>query len=342
MRILVLGGTRFIGAAAVRALVARGHTVTCFHRGQTPGRLPSSVGRIHGDFAALEAHRPAFAAFDPALIIDMRPMVPAHAERVLACAEKLGVERVVAISSCDVYRSYGVLLGHEPGPADNTPAPEDGPLRTKLYPMRGMVPDHPDDPQRWRRDYDKIPVEQAVLSHPTIDGTVLRLPMVYGPGDFRHRFAPWLRRMVDGRSAIVVGARMARWRGARGYVDDVGAAIALAVERDAARGRIYNVAEPDAPPERAWLAAVAAAAGWTGSIIEIDEDELPDAWAPGMQIEQHLVIDTARIRRELGYREGLSRAEALARTIAWQRANLPDGPPMPPYELEDEVLRRRG
>lgn len=340
MRILSLGGTRFIGAAAVRALVDRGHTIACFHRGQTPGDLPASIQRIHGDFARLEEHLEAFTAFAPTLILDMRPMVKAHADRVLRLAESLDVPRVVAISSCDVYRSYGILLRRETGAIDNTPALEGGPLRTALYPMRGMAPDHPDDPERWRRDYDKIPVEQAVLGHAQIAGTVLRLPMVYGPGDFRHRFAPWLRRMVDGRSAIVLGARMARWRGARGYIDDVGEGIALAIDDERAAGRIYNVAEADAPTEREWLEAVAQIAGWSGQIIEVDEDELPEAWAPGMEIQQHLLIDTTRIRGELGYRERFTRQEALKRTIDWERDHLPDGPPMPPYDVEDAVLAR--
>ena len=38
--------------------------------------------------------------------------------------------------------------------------------------------------------YDKIPVERAVLGNPALPGIVLRLPMVYGPGDRLHRFTP--------------------------------------------------------------------------------------------------------------------------------------------------------
>jgi len=72
--------------------------------------------------------------------------------------------RVVAASSCDVYRACGVLHGSEEGPLQAVPLTEDSELRTKLqtYPqermemIRKMVP--------WVDDsYDKIPVERAII-----------------------------------------------------------------------------------------------------------------------------------------------------------------------------------
>ncbi|MFM9735660.1 NAD-dependent epimerase/dehydratase family protein, partial [Streptomyces niveiscabiei] len=90
-------------------------------------------------------------------------------------------------------------------------------------------------------------------------GTVLRLPMVYGPGDRQHRLWSYLKRMDDRRPAILMGATQARWRTTRGYVENVAAAIALAVTDDRAAGRIYNVAELDAPEEAEWAQQIAVA-----------------------------------------------------------------------------------
>jgi nucleoside-diphosphate-sugar epimerase len=53
MRILVIGGTRFIGQTAVRALADAGHDITIFHRGQTEPDLPASVKHIHCGDASL-------------------------------------------------------------------------------------------------------------------------------------------------------------------------------------------------------------------------------------------------------------------------------------------------
>lgn len=338
MRVLVLGGTRFIGAAAVRTLAADGHQVTCFHRGRTATDLPAEVRHLHGDHEQLAEHTAALAETRPDVLLDMRPLNAETAARTLRCAEAVGAARLVAISSCDVYRSFGRLLGREDGPVDNTPVPEDGPLRTRPFPYRGEEPRPEDDPMRFMDDYDKIPAERAFLGHTTIAGTVLRLPMVYGPGDYQHRFYPWIKRMVDGRPALVVARSMAEWRTCRGYVDDVGRAIAAAVTDPRAAGRIYNVAEPDAPTEAEWIRRVAEALGWGGRLVVADDAALPEVLLPGIPAEQHLRIDSARIRAELGYREQLPRAEAVARAVAWERDHPPEPAPELPYEAEDAFL----
>lgn len=50
MRILILGGTGFIGPNQVRYAVARGHKVSVFNRGKTnPGSLPAGVEQLIGD-----------------------------------------------------------------------------------------------------------------------------------------------------------------------------------------------------------------------------------------------------------------------------------------------------
>jgi len=106
----------------------------------------------------------------------------------------------------------------------------------------------------------------------------------------------------------------------RGYVEDVAAAIALAVVDDRAAGRIYNVGEPNAFPEAEWVRRVGQAAGWNGQVVikpggpHITEsgDILP------------LSLDTTRIRAELGYREGIPQDEALRRTVEWERAHPPE------------------
>ena len=64
----------------------------------------------------------------------------------------------IAISSCDVYRSYGVLIGTEPGGIVPAPAAEDSLLRSVLRPYRAQAI----GPEDFRYHYDKIPAE-AVL-----------------------------------------------------------------------------------------------------------------------------------------------------------------------------------
>lgn len=169
--------------------------------------------------------------------------------RVLMSTFKGTACRLVVISSADVYRAYGRLHGTEPGPPDPLPLTEDAPLRERLYPYRGETPRREDDPKRWMDDYDKILVEQVVMGNPELPGTVLRLAAVYGPGDPLHRLFFFLKRMADNRPAILLDALEAKWRWARAYVENVAAAITLAVTDGRAAGTNFqfNVAEPEGP-----------------------------------------------------------------------------------------------
>ncbi|MBI2300718.1 MAG: NAD-dependent epimerase/dehydratase family protein [Armatimonadetes bacterium] len=345
MRVLVLGGTRFIGAAAVRRLAALGHLVTVLHRGNTPGGLPAEVQHLHapdvtlGDRRALPGYARRLGSIQPDVVLDMVPLGEADARAAVDVFRGLA-GRLVAVGSQDVFRAYGLLHGNETGPPDPLPLTEDSPLRSKLYPYRADPPRAADDPGRWADDYDKILVERVVQGDPELPGTVLRLPAVYGPGDYQHRLQPHLRRMDDGRPAIVMGGGEAAWRWTRAYVENVAEAIALAVTDERAVGRIYNVAETQALSTREWVEAIGAAAGWSGRVVVVPDEQLPEALSSGGAPAQDLVADSSRIRAELGFAEPVAREEALVRTVAWERANLPANVPdlAEVYAAEDTLL----
>ena len=152
MKVLVLGGTRFIGLAAVRALVAAGHEVICFHRGQTAAELPDGVIEVLGDRARLGEHRDELAALGPDAALDMIAMTVADSRPVAEVLATL-VPRVAVASSCDVYRSFGVLHGKpEDGEPFVEPAQEDGPLRVSRFPYRGLEGKLPPEKQAFLRD----------------------------------------------------------------------------------------------------------------------------------------------------------------------------------------------
>jgi nucleoside-diphosphate-sugar epimerase len=191
-------------------------------------------------------------------------------------------------------------------------------------------------------EYDKIPVEQAIMGNPGLPGTIVRLPMVYGPGDPGHRLFPILKRVDDGRPAILLEESMAAWRGCRGYVENVAHAIALAVHLNRSAGRIYNVAFPENFSELEWTRRVAEQAGFQGQFIVLPESEAPASLKVPYRMEQHWAADSRRIREELGYTEPIGLDEALDRTIAWERANPAKFDPKQfDYEAEDRALAAR-
>jgi nucleoside-diphosphate-sugar epimerase len=350
VKLLVLGGTGFIGPHVVRRLVAAGHGVTIAHTGTHEAELPESVRHLHTegvrrggrDLTEVADHA---ARSRPDAVLDMAPMSQDDARRAVeALRGRTG--RLVAISSGDVYRAYDRLRGKDPGPPDPTPLTEDSPLRDRLYPYRGENLPVGEAERRWLDDYDKILVERVVMAEPSLPGTILRLPMVYGPGDPQRRFFNQchLKRMLDRRPAILLDEALAGWRCLWGYVENVAAAVALALTDPRAAGRVYNVAEPEPVPEAEWIARVGRAADWRGEIIPLPKERLPEHLGWSRNAEQDWAMSSERIRRELGYREVVPQDEALRRTVAWERANPPESfdPAKYDYAAEDRVLAELG
>jgi nucleoside-diphosphate-sugar epimerase len=237
--------------------------------------------------------------------------------------------RGVAITSCDVYRAFGRLWRSEPGPPDPVPLTEESPLRALPAPD-GKGED----------DFDNTEVEQAALDDPALPVTILRLPATHGPGDGQHRLARYLRAMTDSRPAIVLGVAHAQWRWSRGYVENVAAAIALAVEDDRATGRIYNVAAERALSEAEWIQTIGSTVGWTGEVVVIPDESLPTSLRQPYDFTQHLEVDTDRIRSELYYRERINETEGLRRTTEWELSTLNEAPDRGLDDAaEDEALR---
>jgi 2'-hydroxyisoflavone reductase len=165
MRLLIAGGTRFVGRAIAAEALARGHAVTLLHRGRTqPGLFRAAEHRIgdrDGDLSAL-----ADGAWDAT--IDVTGYVPRH---VRTLAEALGGRggRHTFISSVSAYAD-------PPGPGIR----EDAPLR------------HGDDYGGSKAACEQLAAElhEAPL--------IVRPTYVIGPHDYTERFTTWVRRLAAG------------------------------------------------------------------------------------------------------------------------------------------------
>ena len=306
MRVLVLGGSGFIGGAAVRRLRGRGAEVSTFHRGEGAD--------VRGDRGELRRHRDAFARLEPDVVVDTIAYTERDAAGLVAAFRGVA-RRTVVLSSGDVYAPYGRLLRLESGKPDARPFDEAAPLRTVLFPYRAKAAGAEDV----AHDYEKILVERTAVADPALPSTILRLPCVYGPGDRHHRVGQVLRRLRSG-GPFVLGRDKARWRWTRGFVENVAEAIALAAAESRAAGRVYNVGEETALSESEWIRAIARAAGIAADVREVEPGELPPELAEPYDFAHDLVADTRRIRNELGYREIVDLDEGLRASVAGESA----------------------
>ena len=93
-----------------------------------------------------------------------------------------------------------------------------------------------------------------------------------------------------------------------------------------------------------WIAAIGHAAGWHGEIIPVSNALLPSHLRGEQDMSQDWVVDTSRIRTELGYEELIPTDEAFKRALVWERANPPKEIDLKQfdYAAEDAVLAKIG
>jgi nucleoside-diphosphate-sugar epimerase len=142
--------------------------------------------------------------------------------------------------------------------------------------------------------------------------------MVFGPGDRQRRFAWAIRPMRAGKPTLEIDAQWAAWRTSYGFVDDVAQGLALAAVHPAAAGRTYNLGPSVASSQVTWARRIARRLGWTGEIRLVPRDGLDEARRAAfdaLDLRYPLVLDSGRIRAELGYAEVAGPAQVLRRTI---------------------------
>ena len=319
MKILVIGASGFIGHPLVRQLHEKGHQVAALHRGSH--KTPDAAVPILGDRNQLMESRKAISDFAPDVVIDLILSSEQQAQGLLETLRGIKT-RIVAASSIDVYRASSILHGLDSGPLQEIPLTEESELRMQPpYPVEAVRRLKPI--MEWVDDgYDKVAVEGALRAAPEFRATVLRLPMIFGPGDALHRLHPILKRMDDGRPAILLSQEFAQWRSPRGYVENVAAAFTVAATDERAAGRTYNVSTL-AVSELEWTRMVAEQAGWDGDVVVLPRERTPKhLLAPG-NYAQHWTATSQRIRAELGYSEPVELDESLRRTIEWERTHPP-------------------
>ena len=184
MRILVLGGTSFVGRAIVEDALRTGAEVTLFGRGKTGtdlfGDLTRLIGdRDTGDYAALGA-----GSWDA--VVDASGYVPRHVGQAMdALGERAG--RYLFISSHAVYRHDGV----GPGSTEDTP---------RRPPVR-------DTEELTNDTYGplKVACEDDVVARYGARATIVRPGKVAGPHDWQPGLTYWVRRAARGGRVAVPG-----------------------------------------------------------------------------------------------------------------------------------------
>ena len=326
MKILVIGGTGQSGPLVVQGLVDAGHEVVIMHSGQHEPPLPP-VEHIHTDVHFEEPLRAALhgRTFDMAISMYGRAQLIGDAlvGKVSHLVSISGARYYYANPADPRWGAFGPLAASETSPFSN-------------------------DPELDRLGNRIFASEQSLLRHHQAGEfhvTILRFPAIYGPGSIFAGDWSFIRRILDGRKSLLMpdGGLILR---SRLFADNAAHAVLLTVSKaERGRGQVYHVA--DEPPELTLGQTVTAMAKILGREVELINCP---GWLGhriyGSQAINHRLLDTSKIREELGYRNQVDIEDALKRTVGWWKENpaAPGGDAERhvgdrfDYALEDELV----
>jgi 2'-hydroxyisoflavone reductase len=241
MRLLVLGGTKFLGRAIVDAALEYGHELTLFNRGQTNPDLYPGVERIRGD--RTEDLSPLVGR-DWDAVLDVATFLP-RVVQLSVEALRGSTARYVYISSVSVY-------------ADQSVPPVEGAAVAALEdPDSESLEDYGALKARCETIVEEAYGERALIVRPGL---------IVGPHDPTDRFTYWPRRIAEGGRVLAPAPRDAPVQ----FIDvrDLGAWIVQATENGLSG--VYNATGEPTTFEH----LLQTARGVTGSGAEL-------VWIPG-------------------------------------------------------------
>jgi len=306
VKILVLGGTAFLGRHYVEAALERGHQVTLFNRGQTHPELFPDVERIRGDrnsdLGAL-AGREWDAAFDPSAF------VPRQVRALLeALADRLG--HYTFVSSISVY------------PLTQADKSETAPVIELEDPATENVAEH----------YGGLKALCEQAAGELFPGRALnvRAGLIVGPHDPTNRFTYWPARIARGGEVLAPGRPEARVQFI--HARDIGDWALDMAERGGSG--TFNTTGPEPPTTMGKVLETCVAVSrsgatltWVGEQFLVDHEvgpwmEMP-LWIPAAAGSLHDAPIQRAVAAGLRFRP---LEQAVAETLAWERARAPEPP----------------
>ncbi len=300
MKVLIIGGTRFLGAAIARELCARGHEVAVLHRGKTRGDVPEQVEHIIADAherGDVQPHlaRGFDAVIDTILTDDdlawMLPLLQDCAGRFIHCG------------STGVYTPMETVPAREDDP---TPCPEA---------LGGFA--------------QKLAQDTAILMFHAQTGynaCSLRVSNVFGAGDvpldgWGARDPRWFQRVAYHEEIWVPNDGRALLQPV--HVEDLARGFCKALESDKVAGQIYNLSSDRAVTLNEYVAAVKEILKSESPVNHVPMKEIlatGKANESGLRfLCEHMCIDSGKARRDFGYEPQVSFYHGLKESIEWTR-----------------------
>ncbi len=311
---LVIGGTGPTGPLIVGGLRARGFDVTILHSGRHEVPEVADLRHLHGDAYTDEGLTAALdgGTFDVAIATYGRL-------RSIAQVLRGRVGRLVSVGGVPVYHGYF-------DPSVFRPAGLPVPTREEAT----MATEEEDG-----KSYRIARTERLLFeSHP--DATHFRYPYVYGPRQLVPREWCFVRRIMDRRPFVVLpddGLTLLPF----GYVDNLAHALLLSVDQpEASMGEVFNCADEETLTIRQVAELIATELGHSWELVSMPAHlAIPARPLMMGSTTTHRLVDIAKLRDRLGYRDVVPARSAVPLTARWLVEHPPERGGIEETVLED-------
>jgi nucleoside-diphosphate-sugar epimerase len=303
MKILIIGGSRFLGIHIAEDLCGRGHEVELLNRGTRPA--PECASRVYTcDVKDRDVFSNLLNGGQWDVVIDTI-MTDADLEFAVPLLDKR-IQHFIHTGSAGVY-----------GGVNRIPARECEPLveHDATYQFNGKL----------REDNVLMNAFRAT----GFPATSLRASCIYGPGDvpldgWGGRSVFFFQLLRDGAEIPIAG--WGNYLLHAGHVHDLGRAFGDAIENPKSIGRIYNIAGPFAMTVNEYVKEIAEAIGLPANIKHVEPDHILETYSEhtrqrGLDILcQHMCCDLRASRDDLGWSPVIPFKDGIAENLDWMKA----------------------
>lgn len=290
MKVLVIGGNRFVGRLLAWRLIAGGHAVALLNRGGIPDPFGDRVERLRGDRTSDLERLTAGRHFDA--VVDLAAYTGEDGRRAAEIFEGRAGHYVM-VSTGQVY------LVREGCPRPSREADYDGPVMAAAP--------TPADQADWEYGIGKRDCEDALAAAFARSGfpaTRVRIPMVNGELDYFRRLEGYLWRLLDGGPVLLPDGGSHRVRHV--YGAEVARFLASILGRPETFGQAYNVAQRETPTLVELLSLVREQLGSAAPLVPVAADRLRAAGIDPVAVSPFSgrwmsFLDPARAGSELGF-----------------------------------------
>jgi NADH dehydrogenase len=213
MKILVTGGTGFVGSYLCRELRDRGHDVTALARHPESADVPDGVDAVAGDVAAYDSIEPAFEGMDAAVnLVALSPLFqPRGGNEMHDRVHRQGTENCVRAAE-----EHGV----------------------DRFVQQSALQADPDGPTAYIRAKGRA---EEIVRNSDLEWTIFRPSVIFGDGG---EFVPFTKKLAPPYLAPLPGGGKTRFQPI--WIGDFAPMVADAVEDDEHLGEVYEIGGPAA------------------------------------------------------------------------------------------------